>query len=393
MIGISRLYCGSAELSDSLRYGRPGSGPPSGPAQPAAGRKPVVVWNVTRRCNLRCVHCYASSGAEADPDELTTRAAREMIDDLAGFAVPALLFSGGEALMRADICDLLAHATQAGLRTVLSTNGTLITASQAERLAQAGLDYAGVSLDGLADVNDAFRGVAGAFDRALEGIRHCRQAGIKVGLRLTMTRQNVGEIPGIFDLVEGERIERVCFYHLVGTGRGVSLQQQALAHDQTRAALDVIMDRTAALHAAGQAAEVLTVDNHADGPYVYLRLLREDPGQAEQCLQLLTRSGGNSSGLGIGCVSWNGDVHPDQFWRRHVLGNVRRRPFSQIWSDPDLPLLGQLRDRKGYLKGRCARCRWLDVCNGNFRARAEAATGETWGDDPACYLTDQEIAP
>jgi len=392
MIGISRLYCGTGEASDALRYGR-GGGSGWG-----ADRKPVVVWSCTRRCNLRCLHCYASgwAGAGADiGDELTGDQAREMIDDLAGFAVPVLLFSGGEPLLREDLPELIAHAKGAGLRTVLSTNGTLITERLAERLAEAGLDYAGVSLDGLAEANDAFRGVKGAFDSALAGIRNCRSAAIKVGLRLTMHRGNIAEIPAIFDLVEAENIDRVCFYHLVYTGRAGQLIHQGPSHQQTRAALDVIMDRTAALHAAGRRVEVLTVDNHADGPFVYMRLLREDPDRARRCLELLKINGGNSSGIGIGCISWNGDVHPDQFWRQHVLGNVLARPFSEIWAAPSLDesgLLAKLRDRKKHLKGRCLRCRWLDVCNGNFRARAEA-DGDMWGDDPACYLTDEEIAP
>ena len=390
MIGISKLYCGTEEAGDALRYGRRGA--PSGdPLASAAGKKPVVVWNCTQRCNLRCVHCYSSSTAAPAADELTGDEAREMIDDLARFGAPVILFSGGEALLREDIIELVARARQVGLRTVLSTNGTLITEAVAERLSKVGLDYAGVSLDGMAEVNDAFRGVEGAFAKALAGIRNCRRVGIKVGLRLTMNRRNVRDIPAVFDLIDREQIPRACFYHLVPTGRGEKFIGEALTHEQTRAALELIMDRTAALHAAGGRLEVLTVDNHADGPYVYLHLLRESPARAAECLRLLQISGGNSSGVGIGCISCSGDVHPDQFWRRRVLGNVRSRPFSEIWSDERQPLLAKLRNRKGHLTGRCRRCRWLDVCNGNLRARAEAAGGDAWGDDPACYLSEQEI--
>ncbi|MCK4602271.1 MAG: radical SAM protein, partial [Phycisphaerae bacterium] len=346
------------------------------------------------RCNLKCRHCYSSSSSAADPDELTTDEAASMIDDLARFGVPVLLFSGGEPLLRPDLLQLVARARQAGLRAVLSTNGTLITDELAESLAEADLNYVGVSLDGLAETNDAFRGLVGAFDRALDGIRKCRDVGIKVGLRLTMNQGNVDEIAAIFDLIERENIPRVCFYHLVHTGRGEDLRDCSLTHAQTRRALVLIMDRTAALHAAEKHLEVLTVDNHADGPYLYLRLLRTNPVQAEQCLALLRAGGGNSSGIGIGCVSWNGDVLPDQFCRQHVLGNVRRQAFSKIWADPtsdESGLLAKLRNRKEYLKRRCRYCRFLDVCNGNLRARAEAATGDLWGDDPACYLTDEEI--
>jgi len=390
MISISKLYCGAAGESDWLRYGDAEAKMPRQVHLPAR-RKPVVVWNCTRRCNLACLHCYSGSTKTPSEAELSNRQAKTMIDDLVRFGVPVILFSGGEPLLRPDVPELIAHAHQAGIRTVLSTNGTLITPALAERLASSGLNYVGVSLDGLKEVNDAFRGVDGAFELALAGIRASRQAGLKVGLRLTMHRRNLSQIPAIFDLIEGQDIRRACFYHLVFTGRGENLRDEGLTHAQTRAAVGLIMDRTAALHAAGRDLEVLTVDNHADGPYVYLRLLRENPARAEQCLKLLEITGGNSSGVGIGCVSWNGDVLPDQFWRQQVLGNVRQRAFSEIWSDPDQPILAKLRDRKQYLKGRCARCRWGELCNGNFRARAQALTGDPWAEDPACYLTDEEI--
>lgn len=383
MIGISKLYCGRAGKSDALRYGQTAARGSAGPE-----RKPVVVWNCTQRCNLRCRHCYSSSGTESAADELSTAAAGAMIDDLAAFGVPVLLFSGGEPLLRADLPELIDRAAASGMRTVLSTNGTLITSELIGRLKRAGVDYVGVSLDGLADANDDFRGRRGAFDLAFAGIRNCLDAGIRVGVRMTMNRRNAADVPGIFDLVQREGIPRVCFYHLVYTGRGRELRKDALSSRQTRAAVDLIMDRAADL----PDTEVLTVDNHADGPYVYLRLLREDPVAAERCLELLRRAGGNSSGVGIGCVSWNGDVLPDQFWRNHVLGNVREKPFSRIWSDPSQPLLAQLRQRRQYFTGRCARCGWVSVCNGNLRARAEAVSDDIWHDDPACYLTDEEIA-
>lgn len=393
MIGISKLYCGTVEASDPLRYGRKSSRLPSRLLQFSRDKKPVVVYNCTRRCNLRCAHCYSSSCDQPAPDELTTDQARIMIDDLAKFGSPVLLFSGGEPLMRPDVLELIAHARSAGMRAVLSTNGTLITPKIAGQLSEAGLNYVGVSLDGLAEVNDRFRGVSGAFEAALAGIRHCRQAGVKVGLRLTMNRRNVSEIDGIFDLLADENIPRICFYHLVAAGRGENLRKEVLSHSETRDALDRILQKTAELHQAGRKVEVLTVANHADGPFVYLQLLREDPARARQVLELLQMNGGNSTGIGIGCVSWNGDVHPDQFWRWRTLGNVRNRPFSEIWTDPDNALLDKLRNRRDHLDCRCLQCRWLGICNGNFRARAEAMTGDAWGDDPACYLTDAEIAP
>lgn len=392
MIGISKLYCGTVEPSDALRYGRHSGSLPSHLLQFSADKKPVVVWNVTRRCNLKCVHCYAHARNENFPDELSTGEGKVVLDDLARFGVPVVLFSGGEPLMRPDLVELAEYAVKKGMRAVISTNGTLITRPVAQELKKVGLSYVGISLDGLEEINDRFRGVKGAFRKALEGITACQEAGIKVGLRFTMNRLNVKEIPSIFDILEERDIPRVCFYHLVYAGRGSKLIEEDLSHEETRKAVDLIIDRTADLHRRGKPKEVLTVDNHADGPYVYLRMLKEKSPRAADVLELLKMNEGNSSGRGIGCISWDGVVHADQFWRHESFGNVRERPFSEIWSDLSNPLMKQLKDKKQYVTGRCASCRWLDVCGGNFRVRAEAVTGDLWAPDPACYLTDEEIS-
>lgn len=391
MIGISKLYCGAVEASDPLRYGRHSKDLPSHLLQFSLDKKPVVVWNVTRRCNLRCVHCYSQSEDRGYGGELSFDEGKSLIDDLAGFGSPVILFSGGEPLIRPDILDLISYATQQGRRAVLSTNGTLITPVLAEKLKDIGLSYVGISLDGLKDTHDAFRGFPGTFARVMSAIENCQNVGLKVGLRFTINKRNFQDIPGIFDLVEEKRIPRICFYHLVYAGRGTDLINEDLDHDSTREVVDLILDRTRALHEQGQPVEVLTVDNHADGPYTYLRLTKEDPKRAAEVLQLLQMNEGNSSGRGIGCVSWDGSVHADQFWRHHSFGNVRQRPFSEIWTDPSDELLMKLKEKKKHVKGRCARCRWLDICGGNFRARAEAISGDVWAPDPACYLTDEEI--
>ena len=399
LIGISKLYCGAAHVSDVLRYGRRSADLPSHLLQFSADKKPVVVWNCTRACNLKCRHCYAAANEELKikNEELSGAEARAMIDDLAAFGCPVLLFSGGEPCLRPDLVDLMAYAKAKGMRVVLSTNGTLITSDLARRFAEVGLSYVGVSLDGLKATHDAFRGVEGAFESALAGIRHAKAAGLRVGLRLTISRGNAHEIPAVFELMKREGVDRACFYHLVYAGRGSALVAEDLSRADCRRTVRTIMDETKAWFAAGGRPEILTVDNHADGPFVYLELLKEDPARAAEALELLRMNQGNSSGNGIGCVSWDGEVHADQFWRHVSLGNVRRRPFSAIWSDVSgatetSALLAKLKDKRPHVKGLCATCRWLDVCGGNFRVRAEAATGDLWAPDPACYLTDEEIA-
>jgi len=394
MIGISKLYCGTVEPSDALRYERDSSKLPSHLLQFSKDKKPVVVWNMGRRCNLRCVHCYAQSKDIEYEDELTTEQGKELIDDLAEFGSPVILFSGGEPTMRKDLPELAEYAKSKGMRAVISTNGTLIDEKMAKVLKKIGLSYVGISLDGVRETNDKFRGVPGAFDAAMDGLRNCMKEDIKVGLRFTINKKNVVDIPAIFDIIEEEGIPRVCFYHLVYAGRGTKLVEDDLTHEESRKVLDLIMDRTKALHDKGMPVEVLTVDNHCDGPYVYLRLLKEDPERAKEVYDLLMMNQGNSTGIGIGCVSWDGSVHADQFWRHYSFGNVKDRKFSEIWTDTSDELMAGLKDRKPLIKenaDRCAKCKWLEICNGNFRVRAEAIYDNVWADDPACYLTKEEI--
>ncbi len=394
MIGISKLYCGTVEPSDALRYGRDSSKLPSHLLQFSKDKKPVVVWNMGRRCNLKCIHCYAQSRDIEYEDELTTQQGKELIDDLAQFGSPVILFSGGEPTMRKDLPELAMHARDKGMRAVISTNGTLIDEKMAKVLKDIGLSYVGVSLDGMRETNDKFRGVPGAFDAALQGMRNCRKEGIKVGLRFTINKKNAQDIPAIFDLLEEEGIPRVCFYHLVYAGRGSKLVEEDLSHEESRRVVDLIMDKTKEMHDKGFPMEVLTVDNHCDGPYVYFRLLEEDPERAAEVYELLMMNQGNSTGIGIGCVSWDGSVHADQFWRHYSFGNVKERPFSEIWMDTSDELMAGLKDRKALIKAnadRCAKCKWLEICNANFRVRAEAIYDNVWADDPACYLTKEEI--
>lgn len=404
MISITKLYYGWRAGGDSIRYGEPptaglNSSASSRVPRSAAERRPVVVWNITRRCNLHCIHCYTDSQDREYPDELTTDEGKRLLDDLANFSVPVVLFSGGEPLSRPDIWTLLEHARRIKLRTVLSTNGTLIDNTIARGLKAVGVTYVGVSLDGIGDVNDEFRGKKGAFDSAVNGIEACARAGLRVGLRLTLTQYNVESLDDIFDFVKSSPIERICFYHLVYSGRGRKLKAVELTHQDTRMAINTIINRTGELLKTGRNKEVLTVDNHADGVYIYLRLLsesRDNSEKARQCEEvrrLLEWNGGGlySSGVGIGAIDSYGNVHPDQFWSHYTLGNVRERPFSEIWQDESEPLLYGLRHRRKYIKGRCRLCQWFNMCGGAMRVRADLVYSDPWAPDPACYLSDEEI--
>ncbi len=377
MLNISRVYCGRKGQGDHLRY------------EEGVHKRPVVVWNITRRCNLKCIHCYSDSENKEYPGEITTEEAKDVINDLADFKVPVLLFSGGEPLLRKDIFELAELASRKGIRVVLSTNGTLITEYIAKKIKEYGISYVGVSLDGIGETHDKLRGIKGAFENTSRGIRNLMNVGVRVGVRFTITKYNYRSIPEIFDFVEREGISRLCFYHLVYTGRGGI--EQDIPTEKKRKIIDYILERTKTLHEKNIDTEVLTVDNHADGVYVYLKLKRENPSQAGEALKILRLNGGNSSGKGIASIDFYGNVHPDQFWFHYTLGNIRNRKFSEIWGDEHEPLLKALRHRKELIWGRCSRCNFFDICNGNFRVRAQMTYGDIWAPDPACYLADEEI--
>jgi len=400
MIDITKLLCGETSSGDAIRYGRAAAGG-RGKAhsvsqqapKSAAERRPVTVWNVTRRCNLRCVHCYTDSENMRYPDEMTTDEGKAFLSDLAGFEVPAVLFSGGEPLVRPDLFELVRYAVDLGLRPTLSTNGTLIDKKMAARIKETGFTYVGISLDGIGEVNDRFRGSKGAFELAMRGFRNLVDLGQRVGLRLTLTRHNYQDLEKIFDFIEEENIDRACFYHLVYSGRGASIAEADLTHSQSRDAMDIIMRRTEDFHGRGMKKNILTVDNHVDGIYLLRHLEQRKSPQADNVRKLMewNRGGTFSSGVGIADVDFFGEVHPDQFWMHYSFGNVRRRKFSKIWTDTSDPLMAGLKNRTERIKGRCRLCKYFLLCGGAMRVRAERVYSDAFGPDPACYLTDEEI--
>ncbi len=382
MLDVTRLLDQRFDEATHLRYGHLGQVP----------RRPVVVWTLTQSCNLKCIHCYADAVRGKVSGELTTAELARVMQEMSQVGVAALLLSGGEPLMRGDLFEIAHLATDMGIPITLSTNGTLIDGRMAERIKKAGFRYVGISLDGLEGTNDFFRGWTGAFRRALAGIRNCRAVGQKVGLRLTLTRHTVADLEGIFGLIEEEGIERVCFYHLVYSGRGRGLRDAALSKEETRDAVEAIFERALLWLRRGVPVEVLTVDNHADAAYFYLWVRRRLGVEwATRVRALLTRNGGNNSGVALVHIDNFGKVHPDQFSWSQVVGDLRRQTFREIWLEPGHPLLTQLRYRRNLLPEHCQRCSFLDLCNGNFRARAWGATGNYWGMDPGCYLTAEEV--
>jgi radical SAM protein with 4Fe4S-binding SPASM domain len=390
LIRCSALLCGTATVSEALRHERDSRRLPPHLLQFSSDIRPVVVWNTTNRCNLSCEHCYIRAEDRAYKDELSNAEARAFIADVAKMQCPVLLFSGGEPLVRADMFELAAFATEKGLRPVLSTNGTLITPEVARKLRDVGMQYVGVSIDGLPDTHDCFRGRKGAFEEALAGIRNAAAAGLRTGVRFTVHAGNAAELPALLDRIAGEGVPRFCLYHLVYAGRGADMAGRDTDLATKRQTIGTMIGKALEFHGKGVEIELLTVDNHADGVFIHHYLAEREPQRAKEVEDLVSMHGGCSAGGKMANVDPYGNVHPCQFWGHLTLGNVREREFSEIWNDPENEFLQQLRNKEPLLKGRCGACSYRALCGG-CRVRAEAVTGDLWEADPACYLTDAEI--
>lgn len=357
----------------------------------AGGVKPVVIWNLTRTCNLKCRHCYTTSADVPFPGELSHEQALGVLDDLKDFGIPALILSGGEPLSRFDFFPLAERAKALGFRHLsLSTNGTKV-ADHIDRIADLGFDYVGISLDGIGQMNDWFRGVEGAFDAALAGVRACKAKGVKVGLRYTITEDNAHMLPAMMDLCDREGVDKFYLSHLVYAGRGDKNRGEDTERVRTRAAMDQLIDRAWVAVAEDQPLEIVTGNNDADAVYFLAWVGRNfDAARTAHVRAHLEAWGGNSSGLGVANIDPQGKVHPDTYWSDYTIGSVKTAKFSELWTGSDA-MLATLRQRPRPLKGRCGACAFQAVCGGNTRIRALQVTGDPWAEDPACYLSNAEI--
>jgi len=350
-----------------------------------------VIWNLVRRCNLTCRHCYSISADKDFPNELSTDDVFTTMDDLKKFRVPVLILSGGEPLLRPDIFDISRRAKEMGFYVGLSTNGTMIDENNIQQIADIGYDYVGISIDGLRETHDYFRRKQGAFDESMHGIRLCREAGIRVGMRFTITTDTAHELPALLQLMEDEDINKFYLSHLNYAGRGNKNRKEDVHHKMTREAMDLLFDTCWADIQAGREREFVTGNNDADGVYLLFWVARHFPEKFEAMRARLQQWGGNSSGVNISNIDNLGNVHPDTFWWNYDLGNVKQRPFSEIWQDTSDPLMAGLKSTPRPLKGRCAKCNYFSICGGNTRVRAYQLSGDAWQEDPACYLDDEEI--
>lgn len=389
MIGCTKLLCGKITVSDVIKEGKSREVPHQ-LLQFSTGYKPVVVWNITNRCNLTCKHCYAGASPGNFSNELSTSEAKSVIEDLGEIRIPVLLFSGGEPLLREDIFELGRYACECGLRPVLSTNGTLISANIAKKIKKAGFQYVGISIDGLEKTHNKLRQNQGAFKQALKGLESAKQHGLLTGVRFTITGENVEEFDSTLDLVEKKEIPRFCMYHLVYSGRGKEMLSIDTSSEEKRKIIDSIIARIENRNENDFLPEILTVDNPADGIYIYQFSRKHHREKQDEILALLKRAGGCSAGEKVANIDSQGNVHPCQFWEHLSLGNVKKQKFSQIWLKSENETLLKLRAKERYVKGKCGRCDFAHFCGG-CRVRAGVFHADVWEEDPACYLSEEEI--
>jgi radical SAM protein with 4Fe4S-binding SPASM domain len=353
-------------------------------------RKPVVFWNLTNRCNLSCKHCYSQSDPHCQTEgELTTTEALGLIDDLAGMGIPLILFTGGEPLLREDIRELADHAAFRGIKTALSTNGTLITAEVARTIRKSGIEYVGISLDGArAETHDRFRNSPGSFKRSVSAFTHCCSAGVRCGVRVTLTRENYDELESLVDLARTLGASRFCLYWLVPCGRGRDAYERLqLGRGEVTEALSLLYRKAKETDPA--AMEFLTVDAPQDCIHLLQSMERDrSPDLADAQNLLKSLKGGCSAGDRVANIDPWGDVYPCQFARSEdfFIGNIKERLFSEIWTDDAHPVIARFRTKNPSIGGKCRDCGYFHLCGGGCRVRAYAGAGDFSAEDPFCFV-------
>lgn len=356
---------------------------------------PVVIWNLIRRCNLSCRHCYSTSLDIDFKDELSTEQIKATIDDLKVAHVPVIIFSGGEPLLRPDIFEITAYAKAKGFYVALSTNGTLINEDNIEQIKAADYQYVGISIDGLEEFHDHFRRKKGSFKTSMHAIKLCKAAGIKVGMRLCLTQGNANDLPAMLDLMEEYEVDKFYLSHLNYSGRGKRSAESDAMFQMTKNAMVLLFERSWQHITSGRNTDFVTGNNDADGPFMLQwatdKFNLEHPQRVANLHRRLVNWGGNASGINVANIDNTGTIHPDSYWWDHAIGNVKTEKFSDVWRDSQDPLMLGFRTHPRPVKGRCQHCDHLNICGGNTRTRAFAQSGDVWAEDPGCYLEDHEI--
>ena len=381
MINISRLLKVRETALDVEKHLNKGAEKvPKHLVRYANAKAPMTIWNITRKCNLSCDMCHLGSALEADSDELSTREAIEFIDQMASMKVPMISVYGGEPLTRDDFFTLAGHAHNKGLRMILSSNAALITEKTAREIAESGITYVGIDMDGFSQLDGGMDVIAG-LEKALPAMEHLRDATVGCGVRITIGSFNVSQMPSIIKAIETAGLKRfaVCQY--------IEGRDWKAVKEERRGIMDFLIDY--AMKNPGM--EVVTEQLYDDGVYLLQRVAESEPELAAEMEKLLARQGGCPAGDRIVNVDYRGNVHLCPYWQSRTIGNIREKKFRDIcFDDEENEILAMMRDKTLYLKGKCGRCRRNHLCRG-CGARAEEMCGDPFGADPACYLTEEEI--
>lgn len=350
--------------------------------------KPIVVWNVNEICNMSCPHCYASAKKGwKNAIELSTEEARKVIQILYDNGIKILIFSGGEPLLRNDLFDLIQYAKNLGFYCHLSTNGVLITKKIAKKLKELEISYVGVSIDGLPEFNDSYRGLRNAFQKATDGLRYLQEFNIKTGIRITLSKKNQDQLFPLIDFALENSIDRFYISHLLYAGRGTTYKSEDLSVFKVREIMNKIFDLSIKFIKENYKLNLVTGGNDVDGAYLYLYIYDQfGEEKANKLYKILEKRKGNTAGEKIINIDHLGNIHPDQFWRNYTMGNILNQSLEEIFQDS---LIQKLKEREKYLH-ECKDCFFLKICRGSHRERALFVKNDLWARDPACYLTEEE---
>ena len=372
MINISRLVrVWETEREVKRHRGKVAKDVPKHLIRFARVTSPMVVWNITRRCNLSCRVCHLDSAPTAEEDELSTEEAMGLIDQMADMGVPLISVYGGEPLTREDFLDIAGYAHEKGLRMIFSTNAALITRKVAERIREAGIAYVGIDLDGLAQQSGDGFDILKGLEKSRPAVESLRDAGLGCGVRITVGSFNCEMLPEIVEGVGDAGIRRIAVCQLMeGSWKKVREERKKI--------MDFLIDYSLKT----RDMEVVTEHVYADGVYIVKKLADKDPRRAHRVGKLLTMQGGCPAGRKLLNIDHRGDLHPCLYWKECTLGNVREQRLAEFWGGS---ILERFRNPGDHLTGKCRTCSYSSMCGG-CRSRAERYLGDCFRSDPACYF-------
>ena len=347
----------------------------------------IVIWNFTNRCNLACHHCYSYADANSE-DFLSTEFILSSIPELLKAGIKFIIFSGGEPLIRKDIFKISKAMRDAGIITYLSTNGLYIDEKNVDSIINT-FNYIGISIDGIEEVHDEFRGLKGAYKKSLAAIALIQKHGGNAGIRFTITNETKESFYSIFELAEKIGVDKIYISHLVYSGRGLDNLKIDISKEERRVFVEFIIDKAFEYIRDGKDIDVVTGNMEMDAILFLEKFSQKYPDLRDEMTKRLRNWGGNSAGRKLGNIDWMGRVKPDPFFHFYI-GNMTERPFSEIWLDKGNEMLTKLRKHPRNISGICADCNVIDICNGGSRSRSYAISGDLWAEDPSCYLTDKE---